>query len=58
VNFQQNRQHIRNQTYQQFVEFWDSLQKNLLWQSLLDYLSENYPVEMVSTVQIHRNISI
>jgi CHAD domain-containing protein len=58
VNFQQNRQHIRNQTYQQFVEFWDSLQKNLLWQSLLDYLSENYPVEMVSTVQIQRNISI
>ena len=58
VNFQQNRQHIRNQTYQQFVEFWDSLQKNRLWQSLLDYLSENYPVEMVSTVQIQRNISI
>ncbi len=58
LNFQQNRQDIRNQTYQQFVEFWDSLQKNLLWQSLLDYLSENYPVEMVSTVQIHRNISI
>ena len=58
INFQQNRQEIRNQTYQQFVEFWDSVQENLLWQSLFDHLSENYPVEMVSTVQIQRNISI
>jgi CHAD domain-containing protein len=58
LNFQQNRQEIRNQTYQQFVAFWDSLQEIRLWQRLLDYLSENYPVEMVSTVQIQRNISI
>jgi CHAD domain-containing protein len=58
LNFQQNRQEIRNQTYQGFVKFWDSLQKSLLWQSLSDHLSENYPVEMVSTVQIQRNISI
>ncbi len=27
LNFQQNRQEIRNQTYQQFVAFWDSLQQ-------------------------------
>jgi CHAD domain-containing protein len=58
LKFQQNRQEIRNQTYQQFVAFWDSLQEIRLWQRLLDYLSENYPVEMVSTVQIQRNISI
>ncbi len=57
LNFQQNRQEIRNQTYQQFVEFWDSLQKNLLWQSLFDHLSENYPAEMVSSAQIQRNIT-
>jgi CHAD domain-containing protein len=58
MNFQQNRQEIRNQTYQQFVEFWDSLQENHLWQGLFDHLSENDPAEMVSTVQIQRNLSV
>jgi CHAD domain-containing protein len=58
LHFQQNRQEIRNLTYQQFVLFWDASQKNLLWQTLLDHLSENHPVEMVRTMQIQRNVSI
>jgi hypothetical protein len=57
VNFHQNRQEIRNQTYRQFVEFWDSLQNNHLWQTLFDHLSEYYPAEMVSSAQIQRNLS-
>jgi CHAD domain-containing protein len=58
MDFQQNRNETRIQTYQQFVEFWDTLQKKLLWQSLFNHLSENFPVEMVNTIQIQRNISI
>jgi CHAD domain-containing protein len=57
LDFQQNRNETRNQTYQQFVEFWDTLQEKLLWQSLFDHLSENFPAEMINTVQIQRNIS-
>ena len=57
MNFLHNRQNTRIRIYDQFGEFWDSLQENQLWQRLFNHLSENHPVQKVNTIQIQRNLS-
>jgi hypothetical protein len=43
--YHQNRQFTRIRLYEQFVDYWDSLQKKRTWQRLTDHLAKHYPVE-------------
>jgi CHAD domain-containing protein len=54
--YHQNRQFTRIRLYEQFVDYWDSLQKKRTWQRLTDNLANNYPVEKTSVVEVERPV--